>query len=190
MRPPTLMENHEGMFGPAEHSDDFPSSPPSSLEDTMMGMMDESPVSTADELRAAPEESVVNYTDKTPEPEIEDVIGHDPSESSIMDAVESQGMPLGKPRVKEWKAGQGPSDELIGQLRDAEGSKSAAHRLAIPQKEVTSRAPRMSPRDLPPDVKTRIATALEGMSPEEKLTYLASAPNGLTEAFIKSQMGQ
>lgn len=136
------------------------------------------------------EESVVNYTDKTPEPEIEDVIGHDPSESSIMDAVESQGMPLGKPRVNEWKAGQGPSDELIGQLRDAEGSKSAAHRLAIPQKEVTSRAPRMSPRDLPPDVKTRIATALEGMSPEEKLTYLASAPNGLTEAFIKSQMGQ
>lgn len=94
--------------------------------------------------------------------------------------------PLGKPRVISWKSGHGPSDELIGQVRDEEGSKSAAHRLAIPQKQVLERAPRMSPRALPPEAQNRIRSNMEGMSLEEKLKYLEQAPSGLSEAFIKS----
>lgn len=121
-----------------------------------------------------PDESVVNYTSPGGEPDPNAILGDT--------------MPLGKPRVKTWKSGAGPSDELIGSLRDEEGSKSAARRLAIPQKQVLERAPRMGARQLPPEAQGRITDAMAGMTPEEKLTYLASAPNGLSQDFIKSLM--
>lgn len=111
-----------------------------------------------------------------------------PDDAESILANETQ--PLGRPRVKEWKEGHGPSPELAGQLRDELGSKDAARQLAITPGEVQDLAPRMNPRSLPTAAQDRMEQALAGMTPEEKLTYLESAPNDLAKLFIQTRMGQ
>jgi hypothetical protein len=167
---------------------------PSDLETQMMGMADEAsapPASTP--LQQAPEpKSVIDYTSPEMPQDIPDdelaqrILWNTEDAPATADAMRSA--PLGKPRVKAWKEGHGPSDELIGEVRDAEGSKSAALRLAIPVSEVKTRAPRMNPRALPTDARNRIEEAMAGMTPEEKLAYLESAPNDISELFIQTHL--
>jgi hypothetical protein len=182
---------------PSQMLDDLPADVPDMTLEERMGLG--KPEETG-EMPGTPDEPerVVNDTPDEPSPDAGQVQDPhaipDPNTilgdmDPVTEAYQAGVLPLGKPRVLSWKSGQGPTDELIGQIRDQEGSKAAARRLAIPQKQVTERAPRMAPRALPPEAQSRIAAKLEGMTPEEKLVYLESAPNGLTEAFIKSLIG-
>ena len=122
--------------------------------------------------------------------------GDTPDPNSMLDAmgagnsvddIISDSAPLGKPRVISWKSGQGPSDELIGQIRDAEGSKAAARRLGLSQAQVKARS--TSSGSLPSEVQDRIRTTMEGMSPEERIRYVEEAPNGLAQDFMQKLFG-
>ncbi len=136
-----------------------------------------------------PQQSVVNYTDEAPA-----MIGDTPDPNAILgdaamtDVMEAQGIPLGKPRVLSWKSGQGPSDELLESTRAAEGSKGAARRLGLSQAQVKARTG-STPRGLPTEAQGRIRTAMESMTPEEKLAYLESSPNDISAEFIRSILG-
>lgn len=132
--------------------------------------------------------SVVNYTEppvERPAPEGADM---ESAEGTADELRQSQ--PLGKPRVQSWKEGHGPSDDLIGRIRDEEGARAAASRLKISPDSVRERAPRTSPRSLPSDARARISSALAGMTPEERLTYLDSAGSGLTRNFIETEIAK
>lgn len=137
------------------------------------------------EVGEPPTAEAQEVTMKNGEPDPNDMLNALGGGSSPEEVIQNAGIPLGKPRVISWKSGHGPSDELIEKTRAEEGSKATASRLGITQKQVVARTSD-GPRQLPTAVQDRIRGNMENMTLEQKLDYLQNAPNGLSEAFIKS----